>query len=45
MFYLTSAVSPVAIAAAAWTCAAEWRARRTPTELERLAARLTGGAR
>jgi hypothetical protein len=44
IFYLTSAVSLVAIAAA-WICAAEWRARRMPSELERLAARLTGGAR
>lgn len=44
-FYLTSAVSLVAIAAAAWICATEWRARHAATELERLAARLTGGAR
>lgn len=43
IFYLTSAVSLVAIAAGAWICAVEWRARRTPTELERLAARVTGG--
>jgi hypothetical protein len=45
IFYLTSAVSLVATAAAVWICAVEWRARRTPTELERLAAQATGGER
>jgi len=45
VFYATSAVTLVAIAAGLWVCRTAWRARRAATQLGWLAARLSGGAR
>ena len=44
VFYATSAVTLVALAAGLWVCRTEWRARRA-TQLGRLAARVSRGAR